>query len=289
MDFIKGLQEARMLRDANNAKKLTYSDCAESVYLILMAMDIMRNYKQTSSEIREYARKSHSGSYNTFKIGSTDLYNFLHIVTGDDEVMKKLKDPASASEMRENSVPPIDRIKEYLKSLKDSKKPSMTTRMFMDIESGLNISNNTYKEIRRNITNWPELTKNNQKVTATKLAFAIRAKLRSSDFIEYYEKWMAIFDLESTRTPDNEPIINTPDISVDMSDIAVYRYLVGAENLALLKQMLELAKNNKGIPQRHMQAYMPIVEIVDDIVKGGPAFIQQLKVLQTRANRSRNE
>ena len=34
---------------------------------------------------------------------STDLYNFVYFVTGDEEAINKLKDPKSAMEMRNKS------------------------------------------------------------------------------------------------------------------------------------------------------------------------------------------
>jgi uncharacterized protein (UPF0297 family) len=34
-----------------------------------------------------------------------------------------------------------------------------------------------------------------------------------------------------------------------------------------------------------MKAYLPIIQMVDDIVQGGPGFVQNLKVLRSRAQK----
>jgi hypothetical protein len=35
------------------------------------------------------------------------------------------------------------------------------------------------------------------------------------------------------------------------------------------------------------QAYLPAIKMVDDIVQGGPAYVQQLRALHQRAKRRR--
>jgi len=53
----------------------------------------------------------------------------------------------------------------------------------------------------------------------------------------------------------------------------------------LTKKFLEQAKNNKAASASMIQAYMPAIKAIDDIVQGGPAFVQQLRALQQRAKK----
>ena len=51
----------------------------------------------------------------------------------------------------------------------------------------------------------------------------------------------------------------------------------------LTKKFLELAKNNKSVPANILQAYMPAIVMIDNIVKAGPGFVQMLRTLENRA------
>jgi hypothetical protein len=76
-----------------------------------------------------------------------------------------------------------------------------------------------------------------------------------------------------------------PDLSTTGAELALYRYLVGDKNLALTKKFLEQAKDGKAASANMVQAYMPAIEMLDDIVKAGPAFIQNLRALHKRAKK----
>lgn len=66
---------------------------------------------------------------------------------------------------------------------------------------------------------------------------------------------------------------------------ALYGYLVGLENTMRAVKFIELAENGKSVPSQLVEGYMPIVEMIDDIVNAGPAYIQQLKLLHKRAKK----
>jgi hypothetical protein len=89
--------------------------------------------------------------------------------------------------------------------------------------------------------------------------------------------------METASANDPEPTVSTPDISTRQSDLALYRYLVGDKNLALVKKFLEQAKDGKAASSNMVQAYLPAIELLDDIVKAGPAYVQNLRALHLRA------
>lgn len=70
-------------------------------------------------------------------------------------------------------------------------------------------------------------------------------------------------------------------------DIVYYRPIVGAENLMRARLFLELAKEGKSIPSGFVQGMQPAIEMLDDIVSAGPGFVQMLKVLHKRAQKTR--
>src|SRR6056300_1897237 len=98
MDFIKGLQEARLTRNSSNQRRLTYDDCKERAYLLLLMMQTMRYYRKYRDDAGRYAKKTVMyRDYTRFRVDSTDLYNFFYFITGDEDALGKLKDPGSAA------------------------------------------------------------------------------------------------------------------------------------------------------------------------------------------------
>jgi len=284
--FLKDLHESRMTKDNGSSQRLTYTDCGERMYLMLLVFETMRNYPDFKGYVQRYAKKTIGFDlYKFYRIMGTDLYNFIYFLVGDDSAQDKLKDPDKAKLLKKNTKLPIAAINRYLRALAQGANPITPGKMLMAIEGALNISNTDYKAIRRNIANFPRLTKAEKRLVSTRLIFAVRAKLRNSDIIEDFEKFAAVKDLEKASVVDPEPTVSTPDIATTGDQLALYRYLVGAGNLALTKKFLEQAKNNKAASASMIQAYMPAIKAIDDIVQGGPAFVQQLRALQQRAKK----
>ena len=286
MDFIKDLHESRMTKDNGSSKKLTYTDCGERTYLTLLALETMRQYPDFRGYVQRYCKKTSGFElYKFYRIMGTDLYNFIYFLVGDDSAQDKLKDPGAAKKLKKTTRIPVADINRYIQYVAQGRKPMQISNMFMKLESGLNITNSDYKAIRRNLVNFGKLTKAEKRLLSTRLIFAVRAKLRSSDIIEDFEKFAQIKDLEKASVIDPEPTVSTPDIATRPGDLALYRYLVGDRNLALTKKFLEAAKDGKAASSNMVQAYLPAIEMLDDIVQAGPAFVQQLRALQKRAKK----
>jgi len=167
--------------------------------------------------------------------------------------------------------------------------PSSADEQFLiRAESTLGITNSDYKATRRNLFSFNRLPTFEKKKTVTRLLLASRAKLRSSDIIKYLEQLSAQRDLETYKVTDPEPKISMPDIEVTGKDLAGYRYLVGSKNLMMTKKFLELAKDGKSIPPQMVQAYLPAITMIDNIVKAGPGFVQMLRTLENRAKKTPN-
>jgi hypothetical protein len=286
MDFIKDLHEARMTKDNGSSRKLTYTDCGERLYLTLLALETMRQYKDFEGYVQRYCKKTSGFElYKYYRIMGTDLYNFIYFLVGDDSAQAKLKDPGAAKKLKAKTKLPILDLNRYIQYLGQGRQPMQVSNLLIKLESSLGITNADYKAIRRNLSNFSKLTKAEKRLLATRLIFAVRAKLRSSDIIEDFEKFAAIKNLEKANVIDPEPTVSTPDVSVSQGDLALYRYLVGDKNLALTKKFLSAAKDNKAASASMVNAYLPAIEMLDDIVKAGPAFVQNLRALHSRAKK----
>lgn len=288
MNFIREIQESRLTRDQNNLKSLTYTDAAERLYISIFVLQVLHMYEKYSKHSKSYASKTIlPNDFNRFRIDGTDLYNFTYFVTGPEEAQDRLKNPGAAKDMKEKSYFPLLMFRDYLKALSTGKDYDNLSNMLIKIEDGLSIKNAEYKELRRRITSFKKLTSQSKKDTVTKLLFSVRAKLRSSDIIGYFEELVSDKNLESPTVKDTEPTISVPDISTAPGDLIYYQYLVGSKNLGALKRFLEMSKNNQSVSKDILKSYLPIIELVDNIVKAGPAFVQRLKVLESRAKMSR--
>lgn len=288
MDFIKELHEARLTRAGGSLKTLTYTDCCERAYLTILILEVLRRFPTMTGIAHGYGKKTSShDNYKHFRMSGTDLYNFVYFITGDDDAINKLKDPGAAKRMRDNTRFPTMAFNRYVSKLGGGYSPVRQDETdVMSIESALHITNSEYKQCRRNIFSFSTLSAKGKKDTVTRLLIAARAKLRTSDIIQYLEELSAERDLEVYNIQDNEPKVSVPDITTTGADLIAYRYIVGTKNLMMAKKFLELAKDGRSIPANMVKAYLPAIQLVDNIVKGGPGFIQMLRVLENRAKNS---
>ena len=288
--FIKDLHEARMTKDNGSAKKLTYSDCCERLYLMLLILETMRNFPDHQKVVQKYAKKTIGfETYKFYRIMGTDLYNFIYFLVGSDSAQDKLKDPAAAKVLKASTRVPVNDLNRYIRALASGSttiKQYNPSSLFFKLESALKITNSDYKAVRRSIMNWDKETRSEKRLVATRLIFAARAKLRSSDFMSDFEKWAAIKNMEVASVTDPEPTVSKPDLAGSSKNLALYRYLVGSKNLALTKRFLQQASNGQAASSGMVQAYMPAIEMIDDIVQAGPAYVNNLRALHKRAKKS---
>lgn len=288
MDFIKELHEARLTRQGGALKTLSYTDCCERAYLTMLILEVLRNFPETYPIAKGYAKKtSGHDNYKHFRMNGTDLYNFVYFIIGDDDALDKLKDPGAAKRMRKTVTLPVMAFNRYVSKFAQGRSSNMQDQQdFINIETALGITNSDYKTIRRQLFGFNNISQRDRKKLVTRLVLAARAKLRTSDIIQYLEELSAKKDLELFRISDPEPTISSPDITVTPNDMLSYRYVVGDKNLMMAKRFLELAKTGKSIPSNILKGYLPAIQLIDDIAKAGPGYTQQLRLLANRAKKA---
>ncbi len=288
MNFIKDLQESRMTRDARNQRLLTYTDCKEKAYLTILCLQAMRYYRKHKTDAMKYAYKTVMfREYNRFRIDSTDLYNLYYFITGDEQALKKLKDPGSAAKERRTTVISVGKLNGFLRRLASGDAVTAEDiKTLALIESDLDISNPHYRELRRRLNTFDTDSTADRKTTITRLLFAARSKLSDSDVMPMFSKFAGDNNLEDFNATDPEPKVSTPDMS-GMMNVQNYRLILPGNSLPFVSRFLDMIGKGKTIPANIAAAYLPLVMIVHDIVKAGPAYIDQLKILHNRAKRAR--
>ena len=68
----------------------------------------------------------------------------------------------------------------------------------------------------------------------------------------------------------------------DERNVALYGYLVGPEKAMRAKRFIEEAEKGNSIPKNLVEAYFPIIAMIDDIVDAGPGAVSQLRNLHKR-------
>ena len=288
MEFIKDIHEAKMLRDDKNARVLTYTDCCERLYLSLLCLEMMRHYPKYNAFVKRYAATTtNKNNYNIFRMFSTDVHNFIYFVVGDEDALDKLKDPKAAKLLRNKTHLSTMALNRYLSQLANNTEPKGVSKLFIKLESELNIKDPGYKNIRRLVTNMQGVSNIERNNFTTRLLYAVRAKLRSSDLISDFEKFVNDKGLETKDVKDNEPTISVPDLVPNTLGLQYYRLLVGAGNIMQAKRFLDAVQSKQSIPTTFVNGYLPIIKMVDDIVAGGPTYLQALRVLHQRAKKQR--
>ena len=288
--FIKDLHESRMTKDNGSSAKLTYSDCCERLYLTLLVLETMRHFPDFQKNVQRYTKKTVGfETYKYYRIMGTDLYNFIYFIVGGDTAQDKLKDPVAAKQLKATTRVPINDLNRYIRALANGSstiKNYNPGALFLKLETALKITNSEYKAVRRSIMNWDKETRAEKRLVATRLIFAVRAKLRSSDIIEDFEKWASIKNMEVASVVDPELTVSKPDLAGSVQNLAYYQYLVGTRNLALVKRFLKQAGNGQAASASMIQAYMPAIKMIDDIVAAGPAYVNNLRALHKRAKKN---
>jgi len=288
MDFIREIQEARMTRTESNTRRYSYRDCCERAYLILLILELMRKFPNYSRAASGYARStSRFTGYDIFRASASDLYNFIYFAVGDDSAMEKLKDSKDAKRVRSNTQVPLMAINRFLSKIAAGNEPTAASEMFIKLEAQFRINSSNYKKIRRTVTNLDRASARDIREAVTKLLYAARARLRSSDIIPSLEALAADKNLETRRVKDTQPVLSRPDSVVDNEDLVFLAKLVGQRNLFLAIKYIELSQQGKPIPSNVARAFDPAIQILVDIVKGGPSSVGRLLELQKDAKRRR--
>lgn len=286
MDFIKEIQEARMTRTESNTKKLSYTDCCERAYLCLLILETLRKFPRYSDKAKLYAKNTtrYTG-YDYFRSTASDLYNFIYFIVGDEKAMEKLREPDDARELRNKTVFPQMRVNGYLNSIAIGSKPRQVSELFIKLESVFGIKSADYKLIRRLVTNFDKARPGDVSKAVTKLLYASRTRLRSSDIISDLESLAAERNLENPNVKDKQPPVTRVDQVVDNKDYIYLQKLVGTQNLYLAIKYIELSKRGSVIPSNMAKAMNPAIEVLLDIIRGGPTYTQRLLELQKLANK----
>lgn len=153
LPFIQELTEARLFFDVKDVKGKTAKELSEIVYYIFLLIEVWRLNKP--SEAALYATQTMQyDDYRTMHYSATDLANLLAVLNNQDVFSSHIK--------VENGISiPEFQINRYLRDVAKRNKPlsSEDQTFFWRLEDYLKVyGNSTIRQLRRDISNWSDLT-----------------------------------------------------------------------------------------------------------------------------------
>ena len=274
--FLQYVAEGRVVRRQSDLARYTFQEITERIYLSFLTLALLKTFSQTRSFAKSYATQTLTyGSFDRVRTTANDLYNMLAVVTGNPDVVQKLANKNQAMALRQRQSVPELAIRRYLRDLRDDYK------FLTQLESALGISNLDYKNLRRAISDYPNLDSRRKQYTATRLLQALKAKLPGTDLQRRAQEFAAKQKLELDNVVDAERTV--PGQELTPNEMQAYRLLVGAANVRRAKIAADMVRQGKAVPAPVMVAYAPIVKMIDDIAKGGYTFVKLLQVIHARA------
>ena len=276
--FLKYVSEGRVVRRQSDLQRYTFQEITERIYLAFLTLTLLRNFNQTAGFVKNYARDTLAyGSFNRVRNASNDLHNMLAVVLGDPAITAKLANKNQAMALRQRRSVPEMAIRRYLRDFKGA------YAFLTKLETSLGINNADYKNLRRAISDYAGLDTKRKKATTTRLLQALKAKLGGTDLQRKAQEFADKQKLELDNVIDAERTV--PGVEMTPDELSAYRLLVGSNNVRRAKVAADLIKQGKAVPAPIMQSYAPVIRMIDDIAKGGYAFVRLLQSIHDRAKK----
>jgi hypothetical protein len=276
--FLKYVSEGRVVRRQSDLQRYTFQEITERIYLSFLTLTLLRNFSQTLGFVKTYATNTLSyGNFDRVRTTSNDLHNMLAVVAGDPSITQKLSNKNAAMAIRQRQTVPTLAIRRYLRDFKGS------YAFLTSLESSLGITNIDYKNLRRAISDYASLDTRRKKATTTRLLQALKAKLPGTDLQRKAQEFADKQKLELDNVIDAERSV--PGATLTPDELSGYRLLVGPANVRRAKIAADMVRQGKAVPAPVMQAYAPVIKMIDDIVKGGFTYVKLLQTIRDRAKK----
>ena len=174
--FLQYVSEARIVRRQSDLQRYTFQEITERIYLSFLTLSLLKNFKQTAGFAKSYGASTLTyGEFTRVRTTANDLHNMLAIVAGNPDIVQKLANKNAAMVLRQRQTVPELSIRRWLRNFKND------YEFLSQLESALGISNLDYKNLRRAISDYPNLDTKRKQITATRLLQALKAKLPGTD------------------------------------------------------------------------------------------------------------
>lgn len=206
MDFkiINTLTESRLFPALGSLKKYTSKETCDLAFLYFITLEILKNEFEYLHVATAYAKRTcwYNG-FEHFHPGVTDLYLLLHQLSQKDENSFK---PHKNNDIFLKTVQvDDDEILSYLRrTARNQTVKSVDRKFLISLENDFEISDASYRSMRRLCYDWRELTDHQKKLLITRLLMALRHRARLCDLLPFLEELSnkQKLELENVHNPE---------------------------------------------------------------------------------------
>ena len=174
--FLKYVSEGKVIRRHSDLGRFTFPEVTERIYLSFLALCLMNSNTATKGFTKTYADQTLMyGGFDRVRMTANDLHNMLAIVSGDPEITKKLANKDQAQAMRQRQPVPVMAVRRYLRTFEDPYK------FLTQLERALDIRDANYRNLRRAISDYMNLSDKTKKQATAKLLQLLKNKLPGTD------------------------------------------------------------------------------------------------------------
>lgn len=190
-ELITQLSESQLVPNVARLNQYNLRDIADLAFLYIMTLEILFQEKSFKEFAMNYAyRTVKFGNFDNFMFSGTDLYVFLHILTGNNAAGSRgfLKDYDENMKVAQTMLPDFQLFRNYLRFMsRDFVTDDMSRRALLQIQFGLNIENSNYRNVRVLVSQWNKIPKESKKLAITRVLQAFRHRALRSELLPHLE------------------------------------------------------------------------------------------------------
>lgn len=178
MSILNELSESRLYPSRQSLKKQNFNDLAETVYLLILVLRVLVWEDETATWAKNYLKKTYRADYSNWRSDATDLYVALYALSQGEY---------GGGGKKTMSVTLINR---WFKAMIQRTTSEDDMRiLFLRMDSLLHVKSSPLKALRRDIMDYPDLSRAEQESVVVRLLTRVRAK---TAWVELARKLRAI-------------------------------------------------------------------------------------------------
>jgi hypothetical protein len=183
--------ESRQYRSVSSTRQLNLRSVADFAFVDLLSLYILHNEYETAPVAARYADKTIGfRNFTKPRLGGTDLYLSLNILTNPDSIFsKKISQNAEADAILRDKIKlNLPTVKRYMDLLADGKITSAdAAQLLLRLEKQLNITDSQLRSMRRLAQDWPNLTQMQREILVTRMLQFYRKHAKRSELMVFLE------------------------------------------------------------------------------------------------------
>ena len=181
-DFIKTLNESKMIKGQESLKNFSARDCADLAFTCVLTLQILHSEENGKEFAAEYAHKILMfDDVDSFRLSGNDLYTLMFVLFGknNNSAINHLKNQEDSLALLKTLRFDYTTFRKWLEAI-ISQDLVDNDKFLLSLESDLNIRDSNLRSIRRAVCDWNNLD-NNEKADVIDLLTETYTKINAED------------------------------------------------------------------------------------------------------------